>query len=153
MWEWGCESGSRCGFGCGCECECAHRGAGVGRPLQASAFMQLWPSGRTKHATVTNSREPRRVGAPHSSGLTARVCWGDTLGGWTARCLAQSILGRAQLVSLGEKGCPIAARDKLAGTATKGESLHCARTAHALRATFRLCSPRRAPKQTPWKHP
>ena len=26
-------------------------------------------------------------------------------------------------------------------------------TARALHATFRLCSPRRAPKQTPWKHP
>ena len=42
-----------------------------------------------------------------------------------------------------------------------GESLHCARTARytarcttrALRATFRLCSPRRAPKQTPWNRP
>ena len=35
----------------------------------------------------------------------------------------------------------------------KGESLHCARTARTLRATFRLCSPRRAPKHTPWKPP
>ena len=26
-------------------------------------------------------------------------------------------------------------------------------TARALRATFRLCSPRRAPKQTPWERP
>ena len=26
-------------------------------------------------------------------------------------------------------------------------------TACALRATFRLCSPRRAPKHTPWKRP
>ena len=26
-------------------------------------------------------------------------------------------------------------------------------TARALRATFRLCSPRRAPEQTPWKRP
>ena len=26
-------------------------------------------------------------------------------------------------------------------------------TARALCATFRLCSPRRAPKQTPWKRP
>ena len=26
-------------------------------------------------------------------------------------------------------------------------------TARALRATFRLCSPRRAPKHTPWKRP
>ena len=26
-------------------------------------------------------------------------------------------------------------------------------TARALRATFRLCSPRRAPRQTPWKRP
>ena len=26
-------------------------------------------------------------------------------------------------------------------------------TARALRATFRLCSPRRAPRHTPWKRP
>ena len=36
---------------------------------------------------------------------------------------------------------------------TQGESLHCARTARALRATFRLCSPRRAPRHAPWKRP
>ena len=38
-------------------------------------------------------------------------------------------------------------------TGPTGESLRCARTARALRATFRLCSPRRAPKHTPWKRP
>ena len=36
---------------------------------------------------------------------------------------------------------------------TLGESLYSARTARALRATFRLCSPRRAPKHIPWKCP
>ena len=30
------------------------------------------------------------------------------------------------------------------------ESLHCARNLRALCATFRLCSPRRAPRHTPW---
>ena len=43
--------------------------------------------------------------------------------------------------------------DRLFDIYPKGESLHCARTARALRATFRLCSPRRAPKHTPWKRP
>ena len=37
--------------------------------------------------------------------------------------------------------------------AAQGESLHCTRTARTLRATFRLCSPRRAHRHAPWKHP
>ena len=42
-----------------------------------------------------------------------------------------------------------AALTSVCGGGTQGESLHCARTAHTLRATFRLCSPRR-PRHAPW---
>ena len=72
--------------------------------------------------------------------------------------------GAGQRVGQTIKGAPRSAgvrqpvyRPARGGGALEGESLHCARTARcttrALRGTFRLCSPRRAPKQTPWKRP
>ena len=61
-------------------------------------------------------------------------------------CTIPASQTHSHAISVCTSSCPVSAP-------TLGESLHCARTARALRATFRLCSPRRAPRHAPWKRP
>ena len=131
----------------------------VASPVKSTTLALAW-EGRpgaeaalvSRGATVTLSRSqkkkiPRLLGlvewAPHLSPFSEPSPLHPQPNGWTTKggMFARHAPGRYFSVNYPDFGGILALR------------AHCARTARALRATFRLCSPRRAPRHAPWKRP